>query len=833
MPTELRPTDNSGVALRALAEQVGAVPTVGSALPQLPITGVTLRAQAARPGDLFAALPGAATHGARYVADAIERGASAVLTDAAGVAEIASGATASDIPVLVHPAPREVLGELAATVYRHPSQRLTVIGITGTSGKTTTTYLVEAGLRAAGRTAGLIGTVGVRIDGVDLPSALTTPEAPALQALLALMLERGVDTVVMEVSSHALTLGRVDGTRFAVGGFTNLSRDHLDFHPTMADYFDAKARLFDPAAPLHAAKAVVCVDDDAGAAMAERAATPITVSATGRPAQWGIDQVSVGASGGREFTAVDPAGVHHLVGIGLPGDYNVANCLLALGILDAVGVSPEQAAPGLRAARVPGRMEPIERGQDFLALVDYAHKPGALAAVLQTLRDDLRPDPHHTTGRLAVVFGAGGDRDHGKRDPMGQIAAELADLVVVTDDNPRGEDPADIRRAVLAGAADGTAEVVEIGDRRAAIGYAVDWARPGDVVLVAGKGHETGQTAGGRTQPFDDRVELAAALERAPMIALTVAEIAEIVGGRLADITPEQAARTTVTGTVEFDSRRITPGSLFLALPGARVDGHDHAASAVAAGAVAVLAARPIGVPAIVVDPVASESRSGVLEHDDAAGSGAAVLAALAKLAAAVSAALVAKGLTIVGVTGSSGKTSTKDLIAAVLAPLGQVVAPPGSFNNELGHPWTVLRADENTDYLVLELSARHRGNIAALAAIAPPQVAVVLNVGTAHLGEFGSREAIADTKAELAQAVRRLRCGDPQRRRFGGGGDGRQDRRAGGAGQPVRARRCRAGAGVGRPGHPRRAGSPALHPACGCRRDRDRARGVRGPPGR
>ncbi|HLR99350.1 MAG TPA: UDP-N-acetylmuramoyl-tripeptide--D-alanyl-D-alanine ligase [Mycolicibacillus parakoreensis] len=240
------------------------------------------------------------------------------------------------------------------------------------------------------------------------------------------------------------------------------------------------------------------------------------------------------------------------------------------------------------------------------------------------------------------------------------------------------------------------------------------------------------------------------------MIALTVAELATIVGGRLSDISPEQAARTTVTGTVEFDSRRITAGGLFLALPGARADGHDHAASAVAAGAVAVLAARPVGVPAIVVSPAepASASRSGALEHDDAAGSGAAVLAALAKLAAAVAANLVANGLTIIGVTGSSGKTSTKDLLAAVLAPLGEVVAPPGSFNNELGHPWTVLRADENTDYLVLELSARHPGNIAALAAVAPPQLAVLLNVGTAHLGEFGSREVIAQTKAELAQAV-------------------------------------------------------------------------------
>jgi UDP-N-acetylmuramoyl-tripeptide--D-alanyl-D-alanine ligase len=245
------------------------------------------------------------------------------------------------------------------------------------------------------------------------------------------------------------------------------------------------------------------------------------------------------------------------------------------------------------------------------------------------------------------------------------------------------------------------------------------------------------------------------------MIDLTVAQIAAIVGGELADISAADAAALHVTATVEFDSRRITSGGLFLALPGARVDGHDHAASAVAAGAVAVLAARPVGVPAIVVapDPHAAQRAggglAGVLEHDTD-GSGAAVLAALAKLAAAVAAELVAGGLTIVGITGSSGKTSTKDLLAAVLAPLGEVVAPPGSFNNELGHPWTVLRATAATDYLILELSARHPGNIAALAAIAPPSIGVVLNVGTAHLGEFGSHEAIAKTKSELPQAVPR-----------------------------------------------------------------------------
>ncbi|MGV0607574.1 UDP-N-acetylmuramoyl-tripeptide--D-alanyl-D-alanine ligase [Mycolicibacterium sp. XJ1904] len=239
------------------------------------------------------------------------------------------------------------------------------------------------------------------------------------------------------------------------------------------------------------------------------------------------------------------------------------------------------------------------------------------------------------------------------------------------------------------------------------------------------------------------------------MIDLTLARIAEIVGGRLADISEADAATTRVTGTVEFDSRAVTTGGLFLALPGARSDGHDFASAAVQAGAAAVLAARPVGVPAVVVDPTpeTSDRAAGVLEHD-VDGSGAAVLTALAKLAGAVAAELVAGGLTIIGITGSSGKTSTKDLVAAVLAPLGEVIAPPGSFNNELGHPWTVLRATRSTDFLVLEMSARHRGNIAALAAIAPPSIAVVLNVGTAHLGEFGSREAIAETKSELPQAV-------------------------------------------------------------------------------
>jgi UDP-N-acetylmuramoyl-L-alanyl-D-glutamate--2,6-diaminopimelate ligase len=513
VPSALRPSAVTGARLRALAAEVGAVladgPHSATVVPDVAVSGVTLRAQDVQPGDLFAALPGAATHGARYATDAIERGAIAVLTDAAGAVELYGqvGPRHSPVPVLLHPAPRSVLGSLAAKVYGEPSEKMSVIGITGTSGKTTTTYLVEAGLRAGGRKPGLIGTIGIRIDGAEIPSALTTPEAPTLQAMLAAMAEDDVDTIVMEVSSHALTLGRVDGTHFAVGGFTNLSRDHLDFHPTMADYFDAKALLFDSESPLRADTVVVCIDDDAGREMADRAGEAITVSTADRHAHWrAVDVVPMGA-GGQEFTVVDPAGGRHRIGIRLPGGYNVANCLVALAILDAVGVSPELASPGLREARVPGRLEEIDCGQDFLALVDYAHKPGALQAVLTTLA---RPGR-----RLAVVFGAGGDRDPGKRAPMGGVAAQLADLVVVTDDNPRSEDPAAIRRQILVGAAEsgGAAEVVEVGDRRAAIRHAVAWAGPGDVVVVAGKGHETGQRGASAVRPFDDRVELADALE--------------------------------------------------------------------------------------------------------------------------------------------------------------------------------------------------------------------------------------------------------------------------------------------------------------------------------
>ncbi len=524
-PHALRPTTPPSTSLRAVADLVGAT----TASPEVTVTGIEQRSNAVRPGDLFAALPGANAHGARFAADAIANGAVAVFTDAAGAEQI--GAVA--VPVLVREQPRAVLGELSAAIYGHPSDRLRIIGITGTSGKTTTSYLVEAGLVAAGLSTGLIGTIETRIGGQRVPSALTTPEAPQLHAMFAAMVEQGVDAVVMEVSSHALALGRVDGVRFAVGAFTNLSQDHLDFHADFEDYFAAKRRLFDADSPIAARTAVICVDDQWGTRLAGDLAEPVTVSTTGtavldgaapdgspssgaatadRGATWQVRGDIKTTGGEQEFTAAGPDG-ELTVRLRLPGRYNVANALLAVATCAAAGVDPAVAAPALAVVDVPGRMQRVERGQDFLAVVDYAHKPAAIESVVTTLRGHLT---EAGTGRLAVVLGAGGDRDVAKRPLMGAAAAR-ADLLIVTDDNPRTEDPAAIRSAVVAGATELPAtdrgEIREIGDRAAAIAAALAWARSGDVVLVAGKGHEAGQEIKGVKHPFDDREVVAVALD--------------------------------------------------------------------------------------------------------------------------------------------------------------------------------------------------------------------------------------------------------------------------------------------------------------------------------
>ncbi len=457
----------------------------------VPVSGISLSTARIRPGDLYAALPGAHAHGADFAAGALGAGAVAVLTDAAGLDRLPP-----DTPALVVPEPRRVLGRLAARIYGDPAAGLRVIGVTGTQGKTTTTRLLEQGLTVSGLTSAVIGTVGTRIAGEDVKTELTTPEAPDLHGLFAVMVERGVDTCAMEVSSQGLVLGRVDGVVFDVATFLNLGRDHLDFHTDLDDYFAAKADLFTPE---RARIGLTNVDDEFGRRLLDVATISMsTYSSLGRDADWRAVDVDLTPTGGA-FTVQGP-GVELVASINLPGEFNVSNALAAIASAAMAGLDPRTVAEGIsRVDGVPGRLEPVVQGQDYTLVVDYAHKPDALEAVLATLRP-------LTQGRVIVVIGAGGDRDTLKRPVMGEIGARLADVLIVTDDNPRTEDPAAIRAALLAGVEGGAAEVLEVGDRRLAIREAVRRARPGDVVLIAGKGHETGQETGGVVHPFDDRV---------------------------------------------------------------------------------------------------------------------------------------------------------------------------------------------------------------------------------------------------------------------------------------------------------------------------------------
>ncbi|RDG39271.1 UDP-N-acetylmuramoyl-L-alanyl-D-glutamate--2,6-diaminopimelate ligase [Streptomyces corynorhini] len=506
-PGTPRPERVRPIPLTELAALLGAeTPAPGEVRDPGEATGITHDSRAVRPGDVYAALPGARLHGADFAGQAADLGAAAILTDPAGAERCA----ATGLPLLVVADPRGSMGELAAEIYGRPGAGLLQIGITGTSGKTTTAYLIEGGLREAGHRTGLIGTVEMRVGDERIKSERTTPEATDLQALFAVMRERGVDSVAMEVSSHALVLGRVDGCVFDVAVFNNLSPEHMEFHSGMEDYFQAKARLFTPE---RSRTGVVNLDDEYGRRLVDEAGVPVTTfSAEGHPdADWRAEDVEVGTRGSA-FTVVGPKGERISARAPLPGPFNVANTLAAVVTLAAAGIDPQTAADGIAAVPgVPGRLERVDAGQPYLAVVDYAHKTDAVESVLRSLRKV-------TTGQVHIVLGCGGDRDETKRGPMGAAAARLADTAVLTSDNPRGEDPLAILAAMLAGAAEvpihERGAVLVDADRASAIATAVARARPDDTVLIAGKGHEQGQDIAGVVRAFDDRQVLREAILR-------------------------------------------------------------------------------------------------------------------------------------------------------------------------------------------------------------------------------------------------------------------------------------------------------------------------------
>jgi len=463
-----------------------------------PCSGIAYDSRSVAPGQVFVALKGQRSDGAAYVAQAVAAGAAAV------VAEVAAASPAG-VPWLVVPDARLALARLAAEYFQHPSRDLRVVGITGTNGKTTTAYLVAAIFDAAGVRCGMLGTVEYRIGGTAIPATRTTPEAPELQAYLQQMRDAGCGACAMEVSSHALALRRADAIRFAGAVFTNLTRDHLDFHGSMEDYFAAKRRLFELAGP--DAPMLVNVDDPRGAALLEAAGRPISYGVV-RPADVSPGPLDFSLAG-LSFDARCPQGTVR-VRSRLVGKPNVYNILAAVGVTAAMGVPIDAIERGLRdLAGVPGRFEVVSApGDDITVVVDYAHTDDALRNLLETARPMAR--------RLVTVFGAGGDRDRTKRPLMGLVAARLSDVVVITSDNPRSEDPARIIEEVMRGAEpeirQSQARMLTVVDRADAIRTAIREAAAGDLILIAGKGHEKIQEIGGVSLPFDDIAMARAAL---------------------------------------------------------------------------------------------------------------------------------------------------------------------------------------------------------------------------------------------------------------------------------------------------------------------------------
>jgi UDP-N-acetylmuramoyl-L-alanyl-D-glutamate--2,6-diaminopimelate ligase len=467
-----------------------------------PIAGVAYDSRVVEPGQVFVALKGQHADANAFVAQALERGAAAIVSEAPPPPDV-------HVPWAMVEDARLALALLAAEFYRHPSDDMRVVGITGTNGKTTTAYLIASIFDAAGTTCGLLGTVAYRIGGEVREATRTTPEAPDVQRLLREMADRGCGACAMEVSSHALALRRVDGMRFAAAVFTNLTRDHLDFHEDMESYFRAKRRLFEMLP--RDAPSLINVDDPRGASLADAGGRPVTYAinrqadVTPGPLSFSLD--------GLAFDVRTPAGTVHVESsqVGRPNVYNI---LAAIAATTALGVPIDAVERGLRAIDgVPGRFQVVsERADDVTVVVDYAHTDDALRNLLDTARPLAK-------GRLVTVFGCGGDRDRTKRPLMGAVAGRLSDVIVITSDNPRSEDPVriieDVQRGITADTRrDAAQRILTIVDRRAAIDRAVEMARPGDLVLIAGKGHEKYQVIGDRVLPFDDVTVAREALQR-------------------------------------------------------------------------------------------------------------------------------------------------------------------------------------------------------------------------------------------------------------------------------------------------------------------------------
>jgi murE/murF fusion protein len=720
-----------GMKLGTLIEALAGARILGDA--SVEVRSVRSDSREIEPGDVYVAVRGIRADGHAFVPAAIARGAAAVVVE---------HPVEAAVPQVIAPDGAAALGVLVGRTLGDPARAMTLVGITGTNGKTTTTYLVESILATAGAPTGVIGTVEYRWRGRDgerheAPAPYTTPTPQVLHETFAKMRGAGCSHVVMEVSSFALSMARVAGVTFAVGAFSNLTQDHLDVHGSMAAYRDAKRRLFShhlaaagaadrPAAGAAdrpaAGTAVLNIDDPEGEAMAQAApGRVLRVSAEGRPADVRVVEQRSTVRGIWARIAT-PRGELTVEARPLIGHYNVANVALAVGIAEALGLPHPVIARGIaELRRVPGRVERVDNPAELDIFVDYAHTPDALRNVLTALRP-------LTRRRLICVFGCGGDRDPTKRPRMGAEVARLADLAVVTSDNPRTEDPAAIIDQILAGIPRPFA--VDI-DRARAIRAAIDEAVPGDVVVIAGKGHEDYQIIGTTKHHFDD-------CEHAAAAALTretrpVAELAADAAGHVAPGSGPGSAGEPAIHRVVIDSRIASPGDLYVAIRGETHDGHAFCRAAVLAGASAVMVERAVEVAAPAITVADTRLALGGLAHAHRRRWPGALIA----------------------ITGSAGKTTTKELTRAALALAGPTLAADGSLNNETGVPLTVLGLRHFHAFGVVEMGMRGAGQIEYLTRIAEPDVAVVVNAGTAHIELLGSTDAIAAAKAEIWLGLR------------------------------------------------------------------------------
>ena len=693
-----------------------------TALNEIDIRGLTADSRRVEPGWLFAALPGTRADGRAFIADAVSRGAAALLVPAEGDLPQLS----RPVPIIRDANPRRRLALLAAKFYG--TQPRVVAAVTGTNGKTSTADFTRQIWMQLGRRAASLGTLGVVTPDQEIAGALTTPDPIELHRQLAELAAGGIDHLAMEASSHGLDQFRLDGVRVTAAAFTNLGRDHLDYHPTMAEYLAAKQRLFESLL-IDGGTAVLNADAPEFVSLVALCHhRGLRVIGYGRKASEIRLERAVPTPAGQRLT-IGLFGKRHELDFPLAGEFQAMNALAALGLVIGGDDDGEAALATLgQLTGVRGRLERVAVHPNGAAIyIDYAHKPGALETVLATLRP-------HTSGKLAVVFGCGGDRDRGKRPQMGEIAERLADRVIVTDDNPRSEDPAAIRAEILAACRNAT----EIGDRAEAIRSAIAGLAAGDVLVIAGKGHETYQIVGDRTLPFDDAAvarDALATIAPAPTVSPAAAPMPLWSADETAQATGGRSTRDWRATGVSIDSRSIKATEMFVALKGPNFDGHDYVGAALTAGAAAALVHRvPDGLPADAPLLIVDDTMAG--------------LEALGRAARRRSQA------TFLAVTGSVGKTGTKEMLRLALGADGATYASTGNLNNQWGVPLSLANMARDCAYAVFELGMNHAGEIGPLSRQVRPKVAIITTVEPAHLEFFPSVEAIADAKAEIFEGM-------------------------------------------------------------------------------